>query len=94
MYSLVIENEQGLNKKNMLCFKITNVELWDLTSYLYLGCIIILVSTLFYSELMSRDCIKWTYNIKHHSEGNAKIASNWNKCSWCLFSVRVAPCPF
>jgi len=32
MYSLVAENKQVLNKK-VLCFKITNDELWDLDRY-------------------------------------------------------------
>jgi len=33
MYSLVVENEQVLNK-NVLCFKSRNVKSWDLDSYL------------------------------------------------------------
>jgi len=30
----------------------------------------------FFSVLMSREFLKWTYNIKHPLERNAKIASN------------------
>jgi len=62
-------------QENVVCFKITNVKVWDvdlvkLYNYISLN--------VFFSVLMSRECLKWTYNIKHPSERNAKIASNWN----------------